>query len=245
MPCTGASTQFCGAGNRISVYSLTASTTPVVVNNYANVTYLGCFANPSSARALNAYYTVRQNVQDCVSTCASAGFNMSAISVSDCYCGQQLTANTATATTCSTVRSPLYRTSFITQATRQACPNRSGNICGGTNVVSVYQTGVRGLRVTSAITASGAAMSGDISTRSPGSGVPATYFATSLTTQSFFYGCFADNPSSRLFSRIPASANPPLNTPQLCVDACAREGFAYAGGAFWDHPSGFAYQQAY
>lgn len=106
MPCSGANSAKCGAGNLLSVFNVTTPSTPQVVGSFLSVTYLGCYATSISARVLNNYRVVATNMAPgvCAQICTGLGYAYAAVGLAnECTCGQQLIAGAATSTACTAV----------------------------------------------------------------------------------------------------------------------------------------------
>ncbi|KAJ7481720.1 glyoxal oxidase N-terminus-domain-containing protein [Mycena latifolia] len=132
MACAGESTQQCGSGGRLSIYSIPQTTTPPPTP--ANVTlptgwaYVGCTKEPSTGRLLTAYSFTSSSltVETCISTCQSRGWIYAGVEYgNECYCGNgyATTAVSANEKDCS-----------------MPCAGKSSEICGAGYRLSVYSS---------------------------------------------------------------------------------------------------------
>lgn len=107
MPCAGDDTQYCGAGDRLELYSTTASQTsatptPTVspshletVNDYALV---GCWTELPNGRALRQRITSSPDMsnKECAEYCSNYRYFATQFG-SECYCGSHVDVNTQAA----------------------------------------------------------------------------------------------------------------------------------------------------
>ena len=125
MPCSGNAGEFCGAGNRLSLYKNTnyVATTPAL----AGYSYQGCYTD-SGPRVLNAKSTsdgARMSYEACAAFCdgyALLGLEYGA----ECYCGDAL-AGAASKTPDTDCGMP--------------CAGAPGEVCGGPNRLTVFRAG--------------------------------------------------------------------------------------------------------
>ncbi|KAK4158857.1 WSC domain-containing protein [Cladorrhinum sp. PSN259] len=123
--CPGDSTQDCGAGNRLNLY--TRSTPPLSYTTYG---YRGCYAEPQGARALpNLYQRSQTNmtIQGCASFCGAGGYTLFGLEYyEECFCDQTLSSGTLPApeTDC-----------------RFPCTGNAQQTCGGDSRLNVYEFG--------------------------------------------------------------------------------------------------------
>ncbi|KAK0449009.1 uncharacterized protein EV420DRAFT_787296 [Desarmillaria tabescens] len=97
MSCTGNSTEACGAGNRLSVYSTTENITalPVAVALVDNLpgqwTYQGCYTDEVvGTRTLpwQNIWSTNNSVEACLTQCSDFGYTAAGLEYGDeCYCG--------------------------------------------------------------------------------------------------------------------------------------------------------------
>ncbi|KAJ7165067.1 WSC domain-containing protein, partial [Mycena filopes] len=131
MPCAGESTQTCGAGNRLSIYSTpqttTAPTGPTLPSGWA---YISCKQDGANRllTGMNCYYFTNTalTVESCISTCKARGFTYAGMEyTNECYCGTgySTTPVTAPESDCS-----------------MACAGKSTEMCGSGYRLSVYSS---------------------------------------------------------------------------------------------------------
>ncbi|KAJ7057174.1 WSC domain-containing protein, partial [Mycena amicta] len=131
MPCAGESTQTCGAGNRLSIYSAnqTTTTTPTGPTLPTGWAYVSCMQD-GNARLLNGYTFSNSSmtVESCIGTCKARGFIYAGIeNANECWCDNTIsTANgggvaAGSASECN-----------------MACAGNSNEICGAGFRISLY-----------------------------------------------------------------------------------------------------------
>ncbi len=132
----GAPSQYCGAGNRLSVYAGTAtppatttSATPVVTGLPAGWTYQGCWIDGNQGRILpyQAPDSQTNSPAACANACLEAGYTVSGTEYAvQCFCGNAIyNGGVETAESdCST-----------------ACPGAPAQICGAGNRLSIVANG--------------------------------------------------------------------------------------------------------
>ncbi|KAJ3947377.1 uncharacterized protein N0V96_003768 [Colletotrichum fioriniae] len=108
MQCSGDSTQYCGAGNRIELYSTTATRTssstaaPTAtlahINTVGKYSLVGCQTEADGGRALSAAQTAADDMtlDKCASFCSDYTFFGTEYG-RECYCGNSLAATSKTA----------------------------------------------------------------------------------------------------------------------------------------------------
>ncbi len=203
MTCMGAPSEYCGAGNRLSVYardgtapqpsSTAASSTsaaPVPTGLPAGWTYQGCWIDGKNGRILPYQVPDSQtnSPAQCANACLAAGYTISATEYAvQCFCGNAIYnggAKTAESD-CST-----------------ACPGAPTQKCGAGDRMSIVSNGT-----------------------------PQIYAppAPIQTVGSWTYqGCAVDNINDQrtfywqLFF-------PGVMTPKMCLDRCAQYGYMAAG----------------
>ncbi|KAF8341317.1 uncharacterized protein EI90DRAFT_1719489 [Cantharellus anzutake] len=124
MPCAGDSTQTCGAGYRIAIYTYTQPLPP-------GWSSLGCYTDDTNNRALKGYSTsVSYNTPGwCINTCASQGYTYGGVEFGqECYCSNSITTTSTTgvATSASDCSMP--------------CSGDSSQKCGGGNRIGIYKS---------------------------------------------------------------------------------------------------------
>ncbi|KAI8811222.1 WSC-domain-containing protein [Cladochytrium replicatum] len=133
-PCDNNKSLMCGGPDRLTLFKLTASgssnsnpvTPPPSSNSLpSDVTYLGCYTDSRSARALPSGY-VDSNPQSpakCYAHCASLGFSFSGVEFGgECYCFNSIANSHAVASSGCTM----------------ACAGNPSLICGGRDRINVY-----------------------------------------------------------------------------------------------------------
>ncbi|EPE35609.1 Heme-dependent peroxidase [Glarea lozoyensis ATCC 20868] len=131
--CPGDKSQYCGAGNRLSLYRLTnppspppppaKPTIPATSNGY---NYTGCHTEPPNIRALPAalYASDELTVDLCVSYCKTAGYTMAGVEYArECWCANSLSAGSEL---------------VGDDECDMQCAGDAGEGCGGGNRVGVY-----------------------------------------------------------------------------------------------------------
>ncbi|KAF8214000.1 WSC domain-containing protein, partial [Mycena galopus ATCC 62051] len=123
-PCSGNSTESCGAGNFIDVYWNGA---PPLVDPQEVGTwkYLGCFPDSVSARQLPNQQTISGGVtvESCTSACKANGFSVAGLEFGqECWCSNSPpTSSLLSDSDCST-----------------ACAANTTEFCGGPSRLTVY-----------------------------------------------------------------------------------------------------------
>ncbi|KAJ7173130.1 glyoxal oxidase N-terminus-domain-containing protein [Mycena crocata] len=133
MACAGESTQQCGAGNRLSMYSIVVAVAPVLPTGW---TYAGCVQEPSSGRTLANYSFTDpgMTVDKCVATCNSKGFRMAGAEyANECYCGDFF----ADQSTGGGSAAPVGECAM-------PCAGEPSQQCGGGNRLSLYSAASNG-----------------------------------------------------------------------------------------------------
>ncbi|KAJ0379732.1 hypothetical protein COL26b_001882 [Colletotrichum chrysophilum] len=130
--CTGDSTEPCGAGDRLSVFTTTAAAVagPDVNPGPAGWASLGCYNDNIPGRIL-AYRTgvaagdSLMSVLQCTTACKAAGFSYAGVEYSsECYCDNQiLSTATGGQTGCNML-----------------CSGNGTEYCGGGNFINIYKS---------------------------------------------------------------------------------------------------------
>lgn len=95
MLCSGDKSQYCGAGNRLELYSTTSAATPTATlvhkPTVSPYTRLGCYTELVNARALDngASADAKMTNEMCAARCKSYAYFATQYA-SECYCGSQL-----------------------------------------------------------------------------------------------------------------------------------------------------------
>lgn len=228
VPCMGNTTEFCGAGGRLSLYRLNGtvvstpsstttapgtSSTPTGPANKATVgsyNYYGCQTESTTGRALSAatfaYNTM--TIESCMANCA--GYIYFGVEYGrECYCGNSFTTGS--------VPAPATDCSFT-------CPGDATELCGAGNRLSIY-------KFNSTIASSSAP--GTTATTTSSASATATTTPSWPTIKkvvglSSYYGCQTEGSNSRALSGL-AYANDSM-TLEMCIAKCA--GFTYAGAEY-------------
>ncbi|KAL5436596.1 hypothetical protein PMIN06_010796 [Paraphaeosphaeria minitans] len=137
--CAGNASEFCGAGNRLSVYSnstanLTVYAVPTTQTTRlpSNWKYAGCLRDdsPGGVRALPYQLTPNNNntANNCISQCSAFGYAYGGMEYgNECYCGDLGDIQTANVDS-----APESDCSFT-------CSGNPTTICGGARRLSLYQ----------------------------------------------------------------------------------------------------------
>ncbi|KAI8262728.1 hypothetical protein K4K58_000409 [Colletotrichum sp. SAR11_239] len=129
--CTGDSTEPCGAGDRLSVFTTTAAAAGPGVNpGPAGWASLGCYNDNIPGRIL-AYRTgvaagdSLMSVLQCTAACKAAGFSYAGVEYSsECYCDNQILSTATSGQT----------------GCNMLCSGNSTEYCGGGNFINVYKS---------------------------------------------------------------------------------------------------------
>ncbi|KAF7933528.1 uncharacterized protein EAE98_003237 [Botrytis deweyae] len=134
MPCSGNSSEICGAGNRLSVYSFGSVQTsqPATVQQRdlpGDWNYKGCLEDNIGGIRTFPYQMITSNntATNCLSQCQAFGYNAAGLEYgSQCFCGDVENIITAGA-------------SLISESNCQVvCSGNSSTICGGDSRLSYY-----------------------------------------------------------------------------------------------------------
>lgn len=153
MLCAGSKCTYCGAGNRLSVYSqgggqqssqqsqqasvvstvnavTTSTSAPQATNLPQGWTSYGCWVDGANGRILG-YQLPDSNqltIQSCAAACAKLGYTISGTEYSSqCFCGNQIVNGGKTADQQSSCNTP--------------CSGNSAQMCGGGGRISIYSSG--------------------------------------------------------------------------------------------------------
>ncbi|KAK7042275.1 putative fungistatic metabolite [Favolaschia claudopus] len=134
MSCSGESTQKCGGGNRLSIYSVPQTTTPTGPTLPSGWSYISCMQEPAGTGRLFTGYSYSSSsltVESCIGTCKSRGFSYAGMEyANECYCGTGYAvtpAVKATESECS-----------------MACAGSASEKCGAGFRLSVYSSEASG-----------------------------------------------------------------------------------------------------
>lgn len=130
-PCPGSTTEPCGAGNRMSIFTngKGLSTGPVVNPGFGSWKSLGCYTDSIGERTLEFGANVEgvNSASRCASACEQAGFPYAGLEYgAECYCGRSLKCPSAPA---------------AASVCNMACNGNSTEVCGGPNAMNVYHSG--------------------------------------------------------------------------------------------------------
>lgn len=133
MACSGNSFEKCGAGNRMSVFSIGNVTTyapPKAATSSGNWSYIGCWTdNPVGARSLKWQMpqSTNNSAEHCLSQCVGFGYMTGGMQYGvECSCGDWSTVQAAG----STLRDE--------SECNMACPGNGTQICGAGGRFSMY-----------------------------------------------------------------------------------------------------------
>ena len=214
MLCSGNSSEYCGGSNRLDVYQVNGSLpvptasptstpgTPSVVPSAGDFSYIGCFTDSGSNRALtgrsNPVYGATLTVEACAAACA--GYTYFGVEYSaECYCGNSLMGGSALAAGGS---NPTQNMCDMT------CDGDTSEYCGGPNRLNTYQ-----YNATLASASPTPTPTGPITVEA---GVGFSYL-----------GCYSDSVSSRALTGLSNPGSASQNTVEQCAAECI--GFAYFG----------------
>lgn len=225
--CPGDESEYCGAGNRLEMYSRgsavasstsgtgtvvptsvvsSSSTIPISVSKPvqtgfpANWTYQGCYVDGTNGRILNHQLDDNQQLtqQSCVAACVAAGYTIAGMEYGiQCFCDNQIYNGGALAASQTDCN--------------MACGGDSTEMCGAGNRMSLYSLGT-----------------------------PQAYQApsiqkTGLPANWVYQGCLQDNIPSKedaneIVSTFPYQVwNNASNTPTACIEQCQLFGYNAAG----------------
>lgn len=237
MTCSGNGSEICGAGNRLTLYTLirsqghsstlsatmtvsstasltsptssTTSTGPVVVSTAGAFVYHGCYTEGTNTRALSATGTasVKMSVESCATFCAGYSY-MGVEYSSECYCANKISdGSVLTSTGCS-----------------MTCSGNSDEYCGGPNRLNLYTAGgTLPSSGTLLVTTSQATLISS-SNIAPTTSSPSPFAVTKAG--SFAYqGCYTEGNSARALSAASTASG------DMTVEKCAAFclGYSYMG----------------
>lgn len=140
MLCAGNASEYCGGGSRLNMYQLNgtvstptpAPTGPITVTNLTGWSYLGCYNESTTGRALSGLENPIPGANNSVEACsaACAAWNYFGVEYGDeCYCGNAINTGstlqvgtTPSATGCNVV-----------------CRGNGTEYCGGSLRLNLYQ----------------------------------------------------------------------------------------------------------
>lgn len=120
--CSGNSSEACGGSGYLEAYNVT---TLLALSSPASSTYVGCYADSNKGLSNYKFSVSNMDITTCRTACLELEYTMGGVDGgTNCYCGNTWTGGqTLPDSSCTT-----------------PCPNNSSQICGGTNIISVYKT---------------------------------------------------------------------------------------------------------
>lgn len=210
MVCNGNSTEFCGGSNRLNVYSSSASSTTSSTTSTsatatpqqsvpAGWTSLGCYTDAVGARTLaNPQYLGGPMTWElCTSACKTSSYLYAGVEYAgECYCGAAIGGSGGPAPDGST-------------GCTMACNGNAGQICGGSNRLTMFQYNA---------TATTSSTSATATSSQPPASLPSGWL---------YRGCYIDNVNGRILSnQLPDSS---ALTTESCVASCIGKGYSISG----------------
>lgn len=211
--CAADSSEFCGAGNRLTVYarngtsspppsssSSTSSAAPAPTGFPTGWTSQGCWVDGANGRILTHQQadSNTNTLQTCVQTCAGLGYTIAGAEYgTQCFCDNAIYGGGVLAASQSDCN--------------VACPGDSTEKCGAGNRMTIYSKGTPQVY------------------QAPG---PQT---TGLPTGWEYVGCLQDNIQSAENAQVNIPVFPykvwdtTTNTPESCIKQCQEFGFNAAG----------------
>ncbi|AEO53498.1 glyoxal oxidase like protein [Thermothelomyces thermophilus ATCC 42464] len=203
MPCSGAPSEPCGAGSRLSLFHSSAVTGPAANPGVNDFTHLGCYAEGKTGRALTynpGLPGADMTVAKCTAACRAANYILAGVEYGgECYCGNTIANGGAPADSgCSMV-----------------CNGNSTEFCGGPDRLNVYSYKNQYEPTATSTTGAGSTSS---------SSVPS---ATGLPEGWSYQGCWIDGKQGRILPyQLPDSQT---NSRAACANACAEAGYTVSG----------------
>lgn len=244
--CTGDSSQSCGGGNRIQIYTYTAP----LPSGWASV---GCFTDDSnnrlaisssnsrdgqtvayysrSCRALSSYsLTSTSNTPGyCANTCQSKGYQFSGVEFGqECYCSNSITTSSSTGV------------SVASSKCSMVCTGNQYQTCGAGNYIQIFQSGsdrTTGTTTTTSTTKTSSTTSTAITTSTTSKSSTtstATGSAPATTSTWVKLGCYQDS-NTRALSGYSTTSN--SNAPSSCQATCKQNGYSFAGVEYGKYAS--------
>lgn len=221
MNCPGNTTQICGAGNRLTLYSLSGKTSgssslsstvsatstpspkatgPVAVQTAGAFSYQGCYTEGTNGRALAATSTTNNamTIQKCATFCSGYKY-MGVEYSSECYCANTISTGAA----------------LTTNGCSMTCSGDATSLCGGPDRLSFYSS-------------SGSSISSTTSTASSQTAKPSSQPSTGPSivqkAGTFAYqGCYSEVQNGRALSDNATTGA------KMTVESCATycSGYTY------------------
>ena len=207
MYCSGDKTEYCGAGNRLSVYTIpkpassTSSATASASSSTSTssaTTYMNCYSDNNGGRALlTRLSTTSSSVDACQAAAQKANLNYFGLE----YGGECWAGNTIATTS----------TVIASGSCSMACNSNSTQKCGGPNALSMYRNNLY------------AAPSN-----------PSNVTVSGQTTQYRYMGCYTEGSAGRTIGSSSASTSAYSTsntnmTVENCAAACYAKGFSFFG----------------
>ena len=133
--CAGDVSEYCGAGNRLSVYQRngtvapTSTATPLPTSVPAGWTSQGCWVDGASGRILSAQQPDRttNTVESCINQCIALGYSIAGVEYgAQCFCDNQIENSGTLAIAQTDCNLP--------------CSGNSAETCGAGDRLNVYST---------------------------------------------------------------------------------------------------------
>ncbi|KAJ7126404.1 WSC domain-containing protein [Mycena crocata] len=124
MPCSGNSTELCGAANLIDVY-WNGTPFPIVPQTVGSWQYKGCFSDNLTSRALPDFETISGGVtiKNCTSACKANGFGVAGLEFGIECCNN----------------SPPPTSLLSDSECHTVCAGNTTEFCGGSNRLTVFE----------------------------------------------------------------------------------------------------------
>lgn len=203
MPCSGNSSEICGAGGRLSLYASGQAPPPPpsTAAKIANWSSIGCYSDNvnGAGRTLTVGVAITGGLtmEKCTAACYNAGLPLAGSEYAgECYCGSTFANGGAPA--------PAADCNML-------CSGNSLEFCGGPNRLTVYN-----------YTGTGLPGSGG-----GGGGVGPAPVKSGLPTNWTYNACWLDNAHGRIVTGN--NLGGPNNTVDTCVATCQGNKFTMAG----------------
>jgi hypothetical protein len=126
MPCTGDEDEMCGGGDLLNIFQGVAPVVPPSNPTISGYTYQGCYSDDVGARVLDAQIQMaweEMTIENCAAFCTGYTY-FGAEWGQECYCGDSF----------------VNPTSKLGQGScDMVCADNVGEICGGSDALSVYE----------------------------------------------------------------------------------------------------------
>ncbi len=210
MLCGGNASEYCGGSNRLDMYQINGDTAaptptgPITVQTGVDFSYVGCYSDSVSSRALtgraNPGVASENTVEQCASECTAFAY-FGVEYGSECYCGSTITGGSAL----------VAGSTPAMTGCDMVCSGNATEYCGGPNRINIYN-----YMATSSSTASSAA---------PTSTSPVH---VQRVGDYAYQGCWNDVAQT---SNIRTLSGPAYSNPGMTVEMCAAQcaGYAWMG----------------